>query len=135
VSRAAQAAAAAPIALPVPVALLGRAAILAADDLPTKDVAVPEWGGTVRVRTMTARDRDAIEMSITTLRAAEDALNVRAHYAAACLIDDTGEPLFQVAEVELLGAKSGTALDRVYEAVVALNKLAASDIEAAAKNS
>ena len=39
--------------------LLSKSAILCANDLQTEDVDVPEWGGTVRVRSFTGRERDA----------------------------------------------------------------------------
>ena len=41
--------------------LLSKTAILAAQDLQTEDVEVPEWGGAVRVRSFTGRERDAFE--------------------------------------------------------------------------
>ena len=112
-------------------ALLTREAILKADDLPTKDVPVPEWGGTVRVRSMTAKDRDAIETTIMMARqeGEQSQVNVRARYAAACIVDDAGRPLFSVNDVEMLGEKSGAALDRVYSAVVDLNLIDPAEVE------
>ena len=41
--------------------LLSKTAILAAQDLQTEDVEVPEWGGAVRVRSFTGRERDVFE--------------------------------------------------------------------------
>jgi hypothetical protein len=38
--------------------------ILEAADLSTKAVDVPEWGGSVNVRTMTGADRDAFENTL-----------------------------------------------------------------------
>lgn len=116
--------------------LLSRADILRANDLPTREVEVPEWGGTVRVRTMTAKDRDAFDSAI--LEAHQDGRsapeNVRARYAAACIIDDKGKPIFTEEDIAALGAKSGAALSRVYEAISDLNKLSPADVEATAKN-
>ena len=40
--------------------LLSAAEILAADDLPTEDVEVSEWNGTVRVRALTGAERDKL---------------------------------------------------------------------------
>jgi hypothetical protein len=42
---------------------LTRDAILQAPDLQGEDVAVPEWGGTVRVRGLSGAQRDAYEAS------------------------------------------------------------------------
>lgn len=116
-------------------ALLTRAAILAASDLPTRDVAVPEWGGTVRVRTMMARDRDAFEMRLRDAAKDGSSPNFRAFFAAMCIVGDDGEPVFTPDDVEALAAKSGEALGRVYDAIIGLNLLASSHVEAAAKNS
>ena len=116
-------------------AFLTRDQILAADDMPTREVAVPEWGGTVRVRTMSARDRDALELAA--LQAREDNTsvdNIRARFAAACIIDDKGGQLFGLGDIEALGNKSAAALNRVYEAIAELNLIRPDDIEDAAKN-
>lgn len=116
--------------------LLSREAILGAQDLPTKDVPVPEWGGTVRIRSLTAKDRDAIETAIFTARqeglVAPD--NVRARYASACIVDEKGAPLFTADDVEALGQKSATALNRVYDAVLSHNAIAEGDVEELAGN-
>jgi len=117
-------------------ALLDRAAILAANDLPTRDVDVPEWGGTVRIRAMNARDRGdyetvAFEQSKMGRSIPE---NFRAHYAAACIVGDDGEPLFTGADVVALGLKSADALQRVFDAIMEMNKIAPAAIEDAAKN-
>ena len=40
-------------------AYLDKAAILTADDLGRREVAVPEWGGTVLIRGLTGAERDA----------------------------------------------------------------------------
>ena len=44
--------------------LLTKSAILAANDLKTQDVDVPEWGGAVRVRAFSGRERDAFEQAV-----------------------------------------------------------------------
>ena len=116
--------------------LLSKAAILAANDLPSKDVDVPEWGGTVRIRSMTATDRDAFEIAQLEAqrdgRAAPD--NIRARYVAACVIGEDGQPLFDESEVTKLGNKSAKALDRVFTAITGMNSVEPGAVEEAAKN-
>ncbi len=116
--------------------LLNREAILKADDLPTRDVAVPEWGGTVRVRSLTARARDEIETAIIAARQEGDLSpgNVRARHAAACIVDEAGKTLFNEEDIAALGAKSGAAMARVYTAIVELNLIGDDQLEDAAKN-
>ena len=48
--------------------LLSKEAILAAQDLPSEDVEVPEWGGTVRVRGLDGKGRDEYFMSQAVIR-------------------------------------------------------------------
>lgn len=116
--------------------LLTKEAILAATDLKFEEVEVPEWGGTVRVRSMTGADRDAFEQAILDARDAGGKLpNVRARLVAAALVDDAGVNLFTQADIEALGAKSIKALDRVYAVASRLNAIAPEDVEALEKNS
>lgn len=112
--------------------LLGRDEILQADDLAVEDVEVPEWGGTVRVRTMTGAERDVFEQSVITRRGKKvDVImrDMRAKLVALCLIDDEGEILFSESDVRALSNKSALALNRVFEVAQRLNGLTETDIE------
>lgn len=116
---------------------LTKEQILAAQDLKSEVVAVPEWGGEVRLRSMTGADRDAYEQSLVEARGEGEArrlANVRARLVAFCAVDEAGARLFSEADVEALGAKSAAALDRLFEACTRLNRIGASDVEALAKN-
>ena len=84
------------------VSLLSKDAILLAQDRPTLDVDVPEWGGTVRVREMSGNQRAEYEqLTLKRDQADADATadNIRAIVVAACAVDDAGEPLFTQADV------------------------------------
>ena len=118
--------------------LLSKTAILAAQDLQTEDVEVPEWGGTVRVRSFTGRERDAFEASMVRGEGRDrkvDLTNMRARLVGLTVIDETGQRLFTDEEVDLLGAKSGAALDRVFAVAQKLNGLSGADVEELSKNS
>ena len=118
--------------------LLSKTAILAAQDLQTEDVEVPEWGGAVRVRSFTGRERDAFEASMVRGDGKDrkvDLTNMRARLVGLTVIDETGQRLFTDEEVDLLGAKSGAALDRVFAIAQKLNGLSGSDVEELSKNS
>ena len=117
---------------------LTREDILGADDLRREPVPVPEWGGTVYVRTMTGRERDAREtMAFISedgkVRANED--NVRARLVALTVCDDTGELLFGLDDIEEIGKKSAPVLDRLYSAASRVNAVSVADIEELAGNS
>lgn len=106
--------------------LLGRDAILAANDLPSLDVDVPEWGGTVRVRMLTGAERDAFEASTVVQKGKDirtNLVNLRARLVALCVVGDDGQRLFTEADAEALGQKSAAALNRVFTAAQTLNGL------------
>lgn len=113
--------------------LLSKEAILAADDRPTVDVDVPEWGGTVRVRGLTGAERDAYEVALAGVRPDGskrlNLVNVRARLISMTVVDELGVRVFTDADVKDLGAKSGTAMQRVFEAAQRLSGLTDDDIQ------
>lgn len=123
-------------------ALLTREAILGIEDIPTEDVDVPEWGGTVRVKGLTGKDRDAFEASIVGDTAAKkgqsrklNMANMRARFVALSIVDEQGVRVFSDGDVTALGAKSSVALNRVYTVAQRLSGLSDEDVEELAGNS
>lgn len=116
--------------------LLNADEILDKDDSQYEDVPVPEWGGTVRVRSMTADERDAFDESITKIshngkgQTREIIMKgIRAKLVARSLIDDKGDRLFTDAQVETLGKKNATVLDRLFAIAQRLSGLSKDDVE------
>lgn len=117
-------------------ALLTRDQILDADDLEYEDVSVPEWGGEVRVMTLTGTARDKFEAAIAnTSNGKPDLTNFRAKLAAASIVNEAGEQLFNEADVRKLGRKSAAALTRVASAAQRLSGLTEADVKELAGNS
>lgn len=117
--------------------LLDRAAIVAALGslaLKTEDVAVPEWGGTVRVQEMTGTQRDAYGRSMIGPDGKANFSDSTARLVAASVVGDDGKPLFTTEDVVLLGQSGASALGRVYEAAVRVNGMGDSAVEAAQGN-
>lgn len=115
---------------------LSREAILGAVDLKTVPVQVPEWGGTVYVRSLSGREREQIEYRQVEDRQSKDPKrNFRGLILAFCLSDAAGKPLFTAADAEMLGAKAAKAVERVFEAALKLNGFGAGDVEELEKNS
>lgn len=113
--------------------MLTREQILTADDRPSEIVQVPEWGGEVKVTTMSGTQRDAFERSLND-NGKVDTSNARAKFAAAVLVDEPGNALFSADDISALGAKSAAALDRVMAAAQRLNKLSTEELEATKGN-
>ena len=113
--------------------------ILESSDLKNVAVEVPEWGGTVYVRTMTGADRDQFESSMVTVGAdgvrKADTSNLRAKLIALTIVDENGTRLFEASDVDRLGLKSAAAIERVFAAAQGLNGLGAKAEEDAVKNS
>jgi hypothetical protein len=114
---------------------LTRDAILAVHDLEFDDLSVPEWGGVIRIRTMTAAEREEYEQELAEQQKAGSLENVRASLVAACAVDAEGNRLFKSADIQLLGEKSNTALIRVFDACRRLNAMTAQEVKAMEKNS
>lgn len=112
--------------------ILSRQQILDADDRKKITVDVPEWGGQVIIATMSGTARDAWEQ---TLQKSNFSLeNMRARFLAAVAVDEAGEPLFTMEDVDALGKKSSAALTRCMVAAQELNALTNTDLEDLAKN-
>lgn len=114
-------------------ALLSKEAILAADDRKTEDVSVPEWGGEVRIRALSGRERDEFETSMVKLngnKREENFDNLRARLVSLCVVDENNKRLFRGdKDVTQLGNKSAAALQRVFEAAQKLNGMSDEDVE------
>lgn len=115
--------------------LLTKAEILAAADVPHEEVDVPEWGGMVRVQTMTGEARDRYEQAVFDSKSGKARLeNIRAKLVAASIVDENGDLVFSDEDIKALGRKSAKALDRVFEAARRLSGLTDQDVEELAKN-
>ena len=120
--------------------LLGRDAILGADDLAFEVVEVPEWGGSVRVRGLTGRERDLFEASIVQVGSAGSRQvrprleNIRARLVSMTLVDEEGNLLFSDRDVRELGAKSAAILDRLFDVARRLSGLTEGDVQAIAED-
>lgn len=118
-------------------ALLTKQQILTAKDIETKDVDVPEWGGTVRIRGLNGAERDEFEQSMVERRGKRyeaNLRNARARLVSLSVVDDSGSRVFTDADVKALGNKSAAALNRVYEAARDLSGLTEADVDELAEN-
>jgi len=95
-------------------------------------VEVPEWGGIVHVRMLTAGELDQFQMQVSDQP--KDSRQVRGLLVAVCCCDEQGYPLFTEAQVEQLAALDCAPMERVFEAAQKLNGLARSAQDDARKN-
>lgn len=117
--------------------MLTRDAILSAEDLRTETVEVPEWGGTVMVRELSAKERDEYETSIVSVKGTKldiDPVNMRAKLVSMGCVDEDGNRLFTLDDAEDLGKKSSTALDRIYDKIQEISGMGEGALEDAGKD-
>lgn len=114
--------------------LLSKDQILGADDLPTRDVEVPEWGGTVRVRGLTGKERDNLEVQNAIARKIGTDIDARGATVGRCMLDEHGNRLFTDREVGALGRKSAAPLDRLFDVVRDMSGMTDEDLKRAAED-
>lgn len=120
--------------------LLTAEDILEAQDIQVEDVEVPEWGGHVRVMSLTGTERDELEEASLRAKAKGkgrefNMRNFRARLVAASLVDGQNKKIFNMAQVERLGNKSSAALQRVFDVAMRLSGFSADDVDELVKNS
>lgn len=117
--------------------MLSKEAIFACNDIKVEIVPVPEWSGEVKVRGLSARERDDYEGSLIDARkkgATVNLANMRAKLVALSVVDDAGQRLFSDADIAKLGEKSAASLDRIYGVAQRLSGMSDADQEELAKN-
>jgi hypothetical protein len=116
---------------------LTREQILAAIDVKIEAVDVEEWGGTVYIRNLTGKARDAFESSRYRMNGKEVEIihaNVRAALLAASICDSAGVLQFSSKDIDALGEKNGAVLDRLFDVAQRLSGLRGKDTEERLKN-
>lgn len=114
--------------------ILTKNQILEANDVQTETVEVPEWGGSVIVKTLSGAERDKLEGSIMSQPGERNFTNLRAKIVALSVVDEQGNNLFTFDEAVELGKKSARALDRIFTATQRLSGITPEDVEDLSKN-
>lgn len=115
--------------------ILSKSAILSADDLKHEDVEVAQWGGSVRIRVMTGAERDEFRASIAEHGESLPVGKFSAALVAATAIDEQGNRLFTMDDVQALEGKSAGSIDGPAGVAMRLNGLGGKAVEGAVKNS
>lgn len=118
-------------------ALLSKDQIWQAEDIQVIDVPVPEWGGEVRMRGLTGRERDDFEAKSVVQKGSDRQVNIRnlrARLVAACAVNEDGSALFEPSDVMHLGQKSAVALERLFDAARKLSGMTPNDVKELTEN-
>lgn len=117
--------------------LLSADDVLGAQDFTVEPVEVPEWGGQIYVRTLSAAQRDLYEQQFVNMKTGKrigTIKNIRARLVVLAACNQDGEAMFTEKQIDQVGAKSAAAVDRVFDAAAKLNGLTADDVEELAGN-
>lgn len=122
--------------------MLTREQILNAPDLKVEIINVPEWGGEVGVKTITAAQKSELEESITKIKKGKKGqtevdvetkmLKVRTVILTLC--DADKKCFFTMNDIDLVNQKSSSAIERVFDVANKLNNILGDQNEEAIKN-
>lgn len=112
--------------------------ISAAQDLATEEVEVPQWGGSVLVRGLTALERGKFMALLVDQRKGGNRTrleDLQVRLCAMSIVDEQGRRVFSDSELGLLAKKSARALQPIFEVAQRLSGLSDEQVEELSGNS
>ena len=104
-------------------------------DLPSlviEELEVPEWNGIVRVKMLTAKERDDFEASMVIMKKGQptpNTANSRARLVQLAVVDEKGKPLFTKNDIKTLGDLPAAGLQRVFNKVQEMSAISDEDLD------
>jgi hypothetical protein len=117
---------------------LSREAFLRPAKVNVVEVPVPELGGSVYVKGMTAKDRSRFETQFQLSSGKSNTRKlkeIRERLVVACLCDEEGVLLLQDSDVDAVGAQPAAVVERIVDAAQKVCGMSNNDVEGLAKNS
>lgn len=117
--------------------ILTKYEILAAQDRPLVAMDVPEWGGTIFLKALSISRAMALRskyMGLDGVPKPETGLSFVLDSIAACIVDESGQPLFSSDELEILGEKNPNVVNKVFQKIEEINGGGENSVEQAEKN-
>lgn len=119
-------------------AVLTKEEILQARDVKVESVDVPEWGGSVFVRSITAAERGQIEEAAAKFKESKGkdsfARTFTVRFASLAICDKEGKRLFEDKDIAQLQQKNAAAIARIAEAAQRLSGFTRQEMEELEKN-
>lgn len=101
-----------------PARLLSFDEIMRAPDHRTQTIEVPEWGGAVRLRTITIEERERWEQHV---KDDIDQGRLYARFVALCMVDENDQRIVPEAQLEFFARRAAGPMKRVFDAAQKLN--------------
>jgi len=116
---------------------LTKEQILKANDLPIREVDVPEWNGSVRMQTLSGKDRDSFEDIIQKRKVGQliDLKGLKVMLLSLTVIDEIGALMFSEADLVKLNEKSSKAINSLFEVATEMNGIGEEAVAELRKNS
>jgi hypothetical protein len=114
--------------------ILNRQQIFEARDIEKVEVAVPQWGGSVYVKSMDGRERDRFDEFCYTRQDKSNFSGMRALLVRLCVVDEGGQHVFTDEDLPALEQKNAAVVTDVFMRAQALNRLTRADVEKAQGN-
>jgi hypothetical protein len=105
------------------------------DSLPRQEIVIPEWEGSVWVRSLTVGERDSIDSDFNAARTkgkTPDNLRARMLIKGCCNAD--GSALFSESDIADVNKLPATILEKIFDAILKINRIGAGAVEDAEKN-
>lgn len=115
---------------------LSKDAIFAVKDSDSHEVDVPEWGGSILLRSMTGKQRNDYEHWATTQSKEKvpDYRGIRERLIICCAVDENGDALFTESDLAKLAEKNSEVIDRLHTECRAICGMDEDSVEDAVKN-
>ena len=113
-------------------ALLNREQFLSAQDSKFVEVALPELGGEVRIKSLSIAEQLQFEATATTSKSQNEL--VFDLILISC-VDDDNKQMFRKEDLTAIKAKSASSITKLFKAILALNNLDEDEVDGLAKNS
>jgi len=119
--------------------ILSKDDILQARDVVIEAIEVPEWGGTVYVRSISAAERGLVEEGAAKFKENKGkndsfARTFTVKMASMAMCDESGKRLFEEKDVIALQQKNAAVISRIAEVAQRLSGFSKQDIEELEKN-
>jgi len=113
---------------------LNKEEIIKAKDIKIETVEVPEWGGTVNIKSLSVGDRDEFTQWVIDNDGKTNTKDFMAKMVALALVDDEGNRLFTKDELSELSKKSINVVERLYKIVSINSGLSGASFDEAKEN-
>ena len=117
---------------------LSKEEIWGVQDTQIEEIWIEEWNSYVRVKSLSAAERDAYENSLLQGKGAKKEFNfanARAKLAARAVVDENGKRMFTDQEIQRLSQKSASALTKIWDKARELAGMTDEDVEELLGNS